>query len=74
MSLIVSIIQYYNYSIEEILAESDNDSDFEDLNDQKNAKPKKFVNKQAKAWIHENEDSLIDFTDPTAAKKITGVN
>jgi hypothetical protein len=61
------------YSIEEILAESE-ESDLE-VDAVSAAKPKKKKKKKKKdlnMWIHEDVDNIVDFTDRTAARKITG--
>ncbi|CAG9770255.1 unnamed protein product [Ceutorhynchus assimilis] len=52
-------------SVEEILADSDSDSDNMDY---KEPKPK---NKQAKTWIEEDADTIVDFIDPSTASKIS---
>lgn len=58
-------------SIEEILAESE-ESDLE-VNTVSAAQPKKKTRKKdLKMWIHEDADNIVDFTDRTAARKITG--
>ncbi|XP_008545740.1 RRP12-like protein [Microplitis demolitor] len=53
-------------SIEEILADSDEDFDDTDNDGGENTKKK-----QPKIWIKENEDDIVDFTDPSAMKNIT---
>ena len=61
-------------SIEEILAESE-ESDLEvDAVSaaQPKKKKKKKKKKDLKMWIHEDADNIVDFTDKTAARKITG--
>lgn len=55
-------------SIEEILAESE-ESDLE-VDTVSEVKPKK--KKDTNMWIHEDADNIVDFTDRTAAGKITG--
>ena len=57
-------------SIEEILAESE-ESDLE-VDAVSAAQPKKKKKKDLKMWIHEDADNIVDFTDKTAARKITG--
>ena len=58
-------------SIEEILAESE-ESDLE-VDAVSQAQPKKKTKKKdLKMWIHEDADNIVDFTDRTAARKITG--
>jgi len=59
-------------SIEEILAESE-ESDLEvDAVSAAQPKKKKKKKKDLKMWIHEDADNIVDFTDKTAARKITG--
>jgi len=59
-------------SIEEILAESE-ESDLE-VDTVSAAQPKKKTKKKdSKMWIHEDADNIVDFTDRTAARKITGL-
>jgi len=59
-------------SIEEILAESE-ESDLE-VDAVPAAQPKKKTKKKdLKMWIHEDADNIVDFTDRTAARKITGL-
>ncbi|XP_049862058.1 RRP12-like protein [Schistocerca gregaria] len=58
-------------SIEEILAESD-DSDFEEHSEKSKVVSKR--KKQPGTWIKEDEESFIDFTDSSAAKRITATN
>jgi hypothetical protein len=56
-------------SIEEILAESE-ESDLEvDTVCAVKLKKKKALS----TWIHEDADNIVDFTDRTAARKITGL-
>lgn len=50
------------------MADSDSESEFED-NESKSAISKK--NKPG-AWIEEDENSIVDFTDPSVISKITG--
>nr|CAD7586449.1 unnamed protein product [Timema genevievae] len=68
------IIKSYSKTIDEILAESD-DSDLED--DEMLGKPgpsKKKKTKQVNAWIQEDEDNIMDFTDVAASRRITATN
>jgi hypothetical protein len=37
------------------------------------AQPKKKKKKDLNMWIHEDADNIVDFTDRTAARKITGM-
>ncbi|KAL5020867.1 hypothetical protein ScPMuIL_000022 [Solemya velum] len=57
-------------SLDEMLR--DTDSELEE-NDKKNktTKGKKSGAKQGRAWLTEEGDDIIDFLDPTAAKKVT---
>lgn len=62
------------FSIEEILADSE-ESDIETEVTSKD-KPKNKNKKKKKAsstWIQEDGDNIVDFTDVSAAKKITGI-
>ncbi|XP_014254012.1 RRP12-like protein [Cimex lectularius] len=61
-------------SIEEILAESDSDIDGEEENDDKMSKTEKRKRRKAKTWITEDADDIVDFTDISTAKKITGTH
>jgi hypothetical protein len=36
-------------------------------------KKKKKKKKDLNMWIHEDADNIVDFTDRTAARKITGM-
>lgn len=55
-------------SMEEILADSDEEFDDVDMNDGgKNSKRQK-----KKTWIQESVDNIVDFADPTASKNIVG--
>nr|CAD7414135.1 unnamed protein product [Timema poppensis] len=68
------IIKSYSKTIDEILAESD-DSDLEE--DEMFGRPspsKKKKTKQVNAWIQEDEDNIMDFTDVAASRRITGTN
>lgn len=57
-------------SIEEILAESEeSDLEVDAVPAVKSKKKKKDLN----TWIHEDADNIVDFTDRTAARKITGL-
>ncbi|CAG9830042.1 unnamed protein product [Diabrotica balteata] len=53
-------------SVEEILADSD--SEFEDM---ETDEPKVKNKKQAKTWIEEDPDNIVDFIDPSVISKIT---
>ncbi|XP_001606680.2 RRP12-like protein [Nasonia vitripennis] len=55
-------------SLEEILADSD--EDFNDSDNEDSAKTHKRKSKK-KTWIQEGEDNIVDFADPTAARNIT---
>ncbi|KAL1502843.1 hypothetical protein ABEB36_007927 [Hypothenemus hampei] len=52
-------------SVEEILADSDSDLDDSEINE----KPPKRT--QSRAWIEEDAEDIVDFTDPSVASKIT---
>lgn len=54
-------------SIEEILADSDEDFDIMETEEAK--KNKKMPKKDT--WIQENEENIVDFIDPAAARNIT---
>jgi hypothetical protein len=57
-------------SIEEILAESEeSDLEVDAVPTVKSRKKKKELS----TWIHEDADNIVDFTDRTAARKITGL-
>ncbi|KAJ8983810.1 hypothetical protein NQ317_008936 [Molorchus minor] len=53
-------------SMEEILADSDSE-----LEDMETDVPKSRNKKQGSTWIEEDPDTIIDFTDPSVASKIT---
>lgn len=55
--------------MEEILADSDDEFDASD-NEESNKKHKRKSKKQT--WIKEDEDDIVDFVDPGAAKNISG--
>ncbi|XP_012287618.1 RRP12-like protein isoform X2 [Orussus abietinus] len=55
-------------SMEEILADSD--EDFENVDESEQTNHKKRTNRK-KTWIREGEDDIVDFADPTAIKNIT---
>lgn len=55
-------------TMEHVLADSDSDLDADD-GDEKDVKPK-----TPKTWIHEDESSIVDFLDPTAAKKVSATD
>ncbi|KAF4533272.1 hypothetical protein B566_EDAN010507 [Ephemera danica] len=57
-------------SIEEILADSDND----DLECDDKSEQTKTSKHKSKAWIRENTDSIMDFTDPTATRQVIATN
>jgi len=60
-------------SIEEILAESEeSDLEVDAVSAAQPKKKKKKKKKDLKMWIHEDADNIVDFTDKTAARKITG--
>ncbi|XP_034940350.1 RRP12-like protein [Chelonus insularis] len=54
-------------SMEEILADSEEEFDDSDIETEKNAKKK--TGKQT--WIQESAENIVDFVDPSAAKNIT---
>lgn len=56
-------------SVEEILADSDSEYEDMETDEQKPVKNKKKAN----TWIEEDPDSIVDFTDPSAISKITGM-
>uniref|UniRef100_A0A6P7FHR4 RRP12-like protein n=1 Tax=Diabrotica virgifera virgifera TaxID=50390 RepID=A0A6P7FHR4_DIAVI len=56
----------FSQSVEEILADSD--SEFEDM---ETDEPKVKNKKQAKTWIEEDPDNIVDFIDPSVISKIT---
>lgn len=53
-------------SVEEILADSDSD----EIGNEMEIDEPKYKNK-TKTWIEENEDTIVDFTDPNVSSKIT---
>ncbi len=55
-------------TVEHVLADSDDDDDMEeeDVKDPRKRLPK--------TWIHDNEDSIVDFLDPAAAQKVSATN
>lgn len=53
--------------MEEILADSDSDVDGMEIDE-----PKTKTKKQVSTWIEEDPDTIVDFTDPSVTKKITG--
>lgn len=53
--------------MEEILADSESE-----LEDMETDQPQVKTKKQAKTWIEEDPESIIDFTDPSVSSKITG--
>lgn len=55
-------------SVEDILADSD--EEFDDV-DMEEAKGKRNSRKSGKAWIKESEDSIVDFADASASRNIT---
>lgn len=55
-------------SVEEILADSDSEFDDMETDEPKPSKGKK----KTSAWIEEDPDTIVDFTDPSAISKITG--
>ncbi|XP_024936269.1 RRP12-like protein [Cephus cinctus] len=57
-------------SIEEILADSDEEEFDEDMETDQPDKGKKRKS-QKKTWIQEDEDNIVNFVDPAAAKSIT---
>lgn len=58
------------YSIEEILAESEeSDLEVDTVSEVKSRKKKR----DRSMWIQEDADSIVDFTDRTAARKVTGL-
>jgi hypothetical protein len=60
----------YCYSIEEILAESEeSDLEVDTVSEVKLKKKKKDMS----MWIQEDADNIVDFTDKSAASKITGL-
>ncbi|XP_011170370.3 RRP12-like protein [Solenopsis invicta] len=58
-------------SIEEILADSDEECFEATENDGERVKRKKKGTSRRDAWIQENEDNIVDFADPAAARNIT---
>ncbi|KAL0112098.1 hypothetical protein PUN28_013375 [Cardiocondyla obscurior] len=56
-------------SIQEILADSDEEFEATE-NEEPRTKNKKKVSEKS-AWIQENEDNIVDFADPAAARNIT---
>lgn len=58
-------------SIEEILAESEESELEVDAVSPEKPKKKKKKKKDLNMWIHEDADNIVDFTDRTAARKIT---
>lgn len=62
------IVHAKSRSVEEILADSD--SEFEDMETDQPKHNK--IKKKTNAWIEEDPDSIVDFTDPSAVSKITG--
>lgn len=63
-------IVLFNYSVNEILADSD--SDLEDMEVDKPAQHRK-TKKQSQTWIEEDVDNIVDFKDPSISSKITGI-
>lgn len=55
-------------SVEEILADSDSEIEIETVQPRTSNKSKK---KKADAWIEEDAESIVDFTDPTVVRKIS---
>ncbi|KAL3267861.1 hypothetical protein HHI36_007002 [Cryptolaemus montrouzieri] len=53
-------------SVEEILADSDSDFEDMEIEDTKERKTKKI-----ETWIEEDPETIVDFTDPTVASKVT---
>lgn len=62
------IVHAKSRSVEEILADSDSELEDMETDQTKHNKTKKKTN----AWIEEDPDSIVDFTDPSAVSKITG--
>lgn len=62
------ILYFDSFSLEEILADSD--QEFSDSDNESTKGPKRKSKK--KAWIQEDGDNIVDFIDPTAAKNISG--
>lgn len=56
------------FRIEEILADSDEEDDEDDV---KSKKENRESRKRKSAWIQEESDKILDFTDPGVSKKIT---
>lgn len=56
-------------SLDEILADSD--EEFEDVETEDNEKSRK-KSARKKTWITEGGDNIVDFVDPTTARSITG--
>lgn len=55
-------------SVEDIL--TDSDSEIEDMETDQAPRTKR---KQISTWINEDESTIVDFTDPTTASRITGI-
>lgn len=55
--------------MEEILADSDDEFDEEDMDNEELRKRKKRTSRK-EAWIHENEE-IVDLVDPAAARNIS---
>ena len=60
------------YSLEEILADSDEEFDDSDKESVKTQKSIKSQKSKKKTWIQESEDNIVDFIDPSAARNISG--